>query len=255
MKLSTENIKRKNPINRNNFFTSPDQINFQIAMGMEYVNKILNQTVVLYEVDRSKTKSDDIYNEANYKDLVFKTPVELNVMYKLDKPELKTYDEQKIKGYYVKVGQFTFTIYNKELEENGCDINRGDYIGLQVTPDMVIPDRDAEGASLLELPEDLLRTTTGLVCNCDYTACVLLNRLNALGIRVPQDLSIVSYDNDIRSEMSSVGITTYAVDLDGMAEASAEQIRRRIRFPDARRQIVTVSGEIIARESDAPPAD
>ena len=127
--------------------------------------------------------------------------------------------------------------------------------GLQVTPDMVIPDRDAEGASLLELPEDLLRTTTGLVCNCDYTACVLLNRLTAMGIRVPQDLSIVSYDNDIRSEMSSVGITTYAVDLDGMAEASAEQIRRRIRFPDARRQIVTVSGEIIARESDAPPAD
>lgn len=127
--------------------------------------------------------------------------------------------------------------------------------GLQVTPDMVIPDRDAEGVSLLELPDDLLRTTTGLVCNCDYTACVLLNRLNAMGIRVPQDLSIVSYDNDIRSEMTSVGITTYAVDLDGMAEASAEQIRRRIRFPDSRRQIVTVSGEIIARESDAPPAE
>ncbi|MBR2088365.1 MAG: LacI family DNA-binding transcriptional regulator [Oscillospiraceae bacterium] len=127
--------------------------------------------------------------------------------------------------------------------------------GLQVTPDMVIPDRDADGVSLLELPDDLLRTTTGLVCNCDYTACVLLNRLNAMGIRVPQDLSIVSYDNDIRSEMTSVGITTYAVDLDGMAEASAEQIRRRIRFPDSRRQIVTVSGEIIARESDAPPAE
>ena len=127
--------------------------------------------------------------------------------------------------------------------------------GLQVTLDMVIPDRDAEGVSLLELPDDLLRTTTGLVCNCDYTACVLLNRLNAMGIRVPQDLSIVSYDNDIRSEMTSVGITTYAVDLDGMAEASAEQIRRRIRFPDSRRQIVTVSGEIIARESDAPPAE
>lgn len=135
MKLSTENIKRKNPINRNNFFTSPDQINFQIGMGMEYVNKILNQTVVLYEVDREKTKVNDIYSEANFNDLVFKTPVELNVMYKLDKSELKTYNSDTIKGYYVKVGQLTFTIYNKELEENGCDINRGDYIGLQVNPD------------------------------------------------------------------------------------------------------------------------
>ena len=135
MKLTTENIKRKNPINRNNFFTSQDQINFQIGIGMEYVNKILNQTVVLYEVDREKTKVNDIYNEAKFSDLVFKTPVELNVIYKLDKGELKTYNTDTIKGYYVKVGKLTFSIYLKELEENNCDIKRGDYIGLQVTPE------------------------------------------------------------------------------------------------------------------------
>lgn len=135
MKLTTQEIKRKNPINRNNFFLSPETVNFQIAIGMEYVNKILNQTVVLYQVDREKTKVSDIYNEANYKDLVFKTPVEINVMYKLDKSELKTYDSQVMKGYYVKVGKLYFNVFEKELEENGCDINRGDYIGLQVTPD------------------------------------------------------------------------------------------------------------------------
>jgi hypothetical protein len=135
MKLTTENIKRKNPINRNNFFTSPETINFQIGIGMEYVNKVINQTVVLYEIDREKTKVNDIYNEANFNDLVFKTPVELNVMYKLDKGELKTYDTQVMKGYYVKVGHLDFTIFEKELKENDCDINRGDYIGLQVTPE------------------------------------------------------------------------------------------------------------------------
>lgn len=135
MKLTTTDIKRKNPINRNNFFTSQDQINFQIGIGMEYVNKIVNQTVVLYEIDRENTKVNDIYNEANLDNLVFKTPVELNVLYKLDKGELKTYDSETIKGYYVKVGKLTFSIFEKELEENGCDIKRGDYIGLQVTPE------------------------------------------------------------------------------------------------------------------------
>ena len=135
MKLSTTDIKRKNPINRNNFFTSQDQINFQIGIGMEYVNKIVNQTIVLYEIDRDKTKVNDIYNEANFNNLVFKTPVELNVLYKIDKSELKTYDNDTIKGYYVKVGQLTFSIFEKELEENGCDIKRGDYIGIQVTPE------------------------------------------------------------------------------------------------------------------------
>lgn len=135
MKLDTINIKRKNPINRNNLFTSPQQIDFQFKLGMEYVNKVLNQTIVLYEIDREKTKTDDVYNESNFNEIAFKTPIELNVMYKLDKPELKTYDTNMAKGYYVKMGQLTFTIYQKELEENSCDIKRGDYIGLQVTPE------------------------------------------------------------------------------------------------------------------------
>lgn len=135
MKLSTTDIKRKNPINRNNLFFSEDQYNMQLGFSMEYINKVLNQTVVLYEVDRVNTKIDDVYNEAKFDDLVFKTPIELNCMYKLNKGELKTYDQQAIKGYYVKVGKLEFQILQKELEENECDIHRGDYIGLQVTPD------------------------------------------------------------------------------------------------------------------------
>ena len=135
MRLETENIKRKNPINRNNFFTSKSAVDLQVGIGMEYVNKILNQTVVLYEVDLERTKVNDIYNEAKFDDIQFKTPVELNVMYNLNKAELKTYDSSVIKGYYVKVGQFDFQVYQKELDENDCDIKRGDYIGLQVTPD------------------------------------------------------------------------------------------------------------------------
>jgi len=137
MKISNEDIKRKNPINRNNLFTSDRTIDFQVSIGMEYINKVINQTVILYEVDRENTKINDIYNEAKFDDLVFKTPVELNVMYNLNKAELKTYDSATIKGYYLKVGKLDFTIFEKELIENSCDIHRGDYIGLQVTNDRI----------------------------------------------------------------------------------------------------------------------
>lgn len=137
MKISNEDIKRKNPINRNNLFTSDRTIDFQVSIGMEYLNKVINQTVILYEVDRENTKINDIYNEAKFDDLVFKTPVELNVLYNLDKAELKTYDTTAIKGYYVKVGKLEFNIFEKELIENDCDIKRGDYIGLQVTNDRI----------------------------------------------------------------------------------------------------------------------
>ena len=135
MKLSTENIKRKNPINRNNFFTSQNQINFQVGFATEYINKVLNQTVVLYEVDLVKTTVSDIYNEAKFENIIFKTPTELNVMYLLNKSDLKTYDTQTIKAYYTQMGQLKFQILEKELQENDCDIKRGDYIGLQVTPE------------------------------------------------------------------------------------------------------------------------
>ena len=57
VKLSTNNIKRKNPINRNNLFFSEPQMEVQLGFGMEYVNRVINQTVVLYEIDMDKTKT------------------------------------------------------------------------------------------------------------------------------------------------------------------------------------------------------
>lgn len=135
VKLSTDNIKRKNPVNRNNLFFSEEQLNVQLGFGREYVNRVLNQTVVLYEVDLEKTNASEVYAESDFSNIIFKTPVELNVVYKLDQHELKSYDKTALKGYYAQVGKFEFYIYLQELEENGCDIKRGDYIGLQVTPE------------------------------------------------------------------------------------------------------------------------
>ena len=137
MNIDTKNIKRKKPINRNNLFTSRDCINLQISIGREYVNKVLNQTVILYQVDHENTKTNDIYKESDFGDISFKTPIEINVMYRLNGAELKTYDQTVIKGYYVKLGKLEFQVYQEELDENKCDINRGDYIGLQVTPDHI----------------------------------------------------------------------------------------------------------------------
>ena len=39
----------------------------------EYINKVLNQTIVLYEVDMERTKIDEVYVESNFKNIVFKT--------------------------------------------------------------------------------------------------------------------------------------------------------------------------------------
>lgn len=121
--------------------------------------------------------------------------------------------------------------------------------GLVVTKDMVIPDRDVEGKINVVLPENIAELTTALVCNCDYTAYDIFQKLTAMKIKVPENISIVGFDNYILSEMSSVKITTYGVNQDGMASASAKQIRKRIKSPYSRHEIRTVSGEMLIRDS------
>ena len=121
--------------------------------------------------------------------------------------------------------------------------------GIPVTNDMLLPDRNAEGKIEISLPEDIAERATALVCNCDFTAYAVFQKLTAMGIRVPEDISLVGFDNYILSEMSSVKITTYAVNQDGMAEVSAQQIRERIKNPDSKQRIQTIGGEIMLRES------
>lgn len=121
--------------------------------------------------------------------------------------------------------------------------------GIIVTEDMIIPDRDNAGKISVDIPVNIKRLATALVCNCDFTAYEVSLRLTAMGIKIPDDISIVGFDNYILSEMSNIKITTYAVDQDGMAAASVKQIRRRISNPQKNRRVKIVSGEILIRDS------
>lgn len=121
--------------------------------------------------------------------------------------------------------------------------------GTRVTDDMVIPDRNDIGKILINLPDDIDKKFTALACNCDYTAYEVLKILNEKDIKVPDDISIVGFDNYILSEISNIGITTYEVDTDRMAEASVRQIKERIGFPDSDKHNDIISGKILYRES------
>ena len=66
-----------------NLFFSDSQYDFQIGLSMEYINKVLNQTIILYEVDLQKTNRDSIYGETKPNQIVFRPPVELHVMYEI----------------------------------------------------------------------------------------------------------------------------------------------------------------------------
>ena len=134
LKFNTKNIKRV-PINRNNIFYSEESFAFEGAIGKNYIEQDMNQTAVLYQVDAAETNIHDVYGETQSDSVQFKTPVEFHCVYTVEQPELKAYDKNKNIGTYMKTGKLTIGVYEETLKELGIDIKKGDYIGIQITPE------------------------------------------------------------------------------------------------------------------------
>lgn len=117
-----------------------------------------------------------------------------------------------------------------------------------VNDDWVISDRDENDEEVeFVLPKVM---PTAFICNCDDTAYKFVNHLKEKGYRVPEDISVVGFDNDIHAELCRPKLTTVAVDIDTMAEKATATIIDRIenKLPTKQRKIF-VTGDIVYRDS------
>ncbi|MGN0648984.1 MAG: LacI family DNA-binding transcriptional regulator [Oscillospiraceae bacterium] len=114
--------------------------------------------------------------------------------------------------------------------------------------DWIISDRSNESDIFpkFSLPEDM---PTAFVCNCDETAYKLVLQLHDLGLRVPDDISVVGYDNHIYSTICSPRLTTMDVNSNAMSAEAVEIILHKIRDSSFRRGRTLVTGKLIRRES------
>ena len=112
----------------------------------------------------------------------------------------------------------------------------------------VLSDRNTETGEMenIELP---LIMPTAFVCNCDETACRLINQLKDSGYRVPQDISVTGFDNSVYSTISSPNITTVEVNTDRMATIAVVALLEKIRTPSYEMGMIQVKGHIVAKES------
>lgn len=123
---------KKVPIKRNTKFFGADDFALEMDFAKEYIEQDANQTIILYRVDLSKTKVNDIYKEAKKDAIRFLPPIELPVVYEIEDADLKAYGNKIQKGVYVQTGKLKFSVLTSILEEYDCDISRGDYIGVQI---------------------------------------------------------------------------------------------------------------------------
>ena len=126
--------------------------------------------------------------------------------------------------------------------------------GQQVREDWIIEDRSLETGkidrdNLLKLPEEM---PTAFVCNCDLTASELIRKLTEAGYRVPEDISVVGYDNYLYPGLCDVEITTYEVDMKEMARRAIYTIVRKISGEPYRKGVLVVEGHPVYKESVLP---
>lgn len=128
--------------------------------------------------------------------------------------------------------------YYKALLENRIPLRQ----------DWVIADRSNESDIFPEftLPNDM---PTAFVCNCDETAYKLVNQLKAAGYSIPDDISVVGYDNHIYSTICNPRLTTIDVNSRVMSTEAVDIILHKIRDGNYRRGRTLVTGKLVRRGS------
>jgi hypothetical protein len=123
------------PITRIGKFFGAEDYNLDLSIGEEWLYGDMNFIVVLYRIDRTKTKTDDVYGEALKDGIKFLPPIELKGYVQIMVPENKNLGNSKINQ--VEPGNMRFSIYQKQLDELGVDISFGDYLGYYETEDRI----------------------------------------------------------------------------------------------------------------------
>ena len=119
--------------------------------------------------------------------------------------------------------------------------------GITVREDYILPDRNESGyIDDVKLPKDM---PEAFVCNCDEVAFHLVKQLDSLGIRVPDDVSVVGFDDYIFATVSKPPLTTFKVNMEEMSRCAVSLMLEKIKTPHSFHGRKVVSGEIIIRDS------
>lgn len=123
--------------------------------------------------------------------------------------------------------------------------------GVSIRDEWVIPDRDMQyGVINLEGKlEKLEEKPTAYVCNSDLTASMLIKQLEDRGYRIPEDISVVGFDNYLYPGLCDVDITTYEVDMKEMARKTIHILLKKMNGEHYKQGISIVEGHLVEKNS------
>ncbi|MGC1363004.1 MAG: LacI family DNA-binding transcriptional regulator, partial [Silvibacterium sp.] len=130
-------------------------------------------------------------------------------------------------------------------------------LGLEMHPELILQlDRDISSPELgYPGVEHLLKTRkkfTALVCFNDIAAIGAMRGLSDLGLRVPEDISVIGFDDIKAAAFLRPGLTTIRQPLAEMGSFAAQRIMNRLDVMEGFIKQVAFKPELVVRESTGP---
>jgi LacI family transcriptional regulator len=91
-------------------------------------------------------------------------------------------------------------------------------------------------------------TVTAWVCVNDVMAIDIINTLKEAGYKVPDDFSVIGFDNTA-SYPGAQALTTLGVQVKALGQRAIEQLMCRIEFPDKAFEILSIDTKLLIRDS------
>lgn len=125
--------------------------------------------------------------------------------------------------------------------------------GLTIRPEFLIETRRFHREHGAEAARQLSRLDTmpdGVFCLNDQLAIGLMHEFHQQGIRVPDDVSVVGFDNSLEGQFASPALTTISPDTDAIAEYTLDALSKLMTGSAV--SMESVKHELLVRDSSVP---
>ncbi|PHA06705.1 LacI family transcriptional regulator [Bacillus sp. AFS051223] len=131
--------------------------------------------------------------------------------------------------------------FKQALTDSGVSLDDEAIISCYST----VEDSKRASKELLNLPN---RPTAVFACT-DLIAICLMNEARKQGLSIPEDLSIIGFDNTIYAEIADPGLTTIEQPIKQMAACTFEQLLKTMEMKEHAKQKITIIPQLVERSS------
>lgn len=143
------------------------------------------------------------------------------------------------------------TGFMQALAEHGADLSPDDVFSVAPT---ILSSQDALKKQLSAYRKTGRPMPTAFFCECDYIAISAIKTLVELGYRVPEDVSVVGFDNISEALIVSPELTTVHVEKERMAHLAVDMLVQSIESVSPVVTKIMVDTQFIERHSSRSPA-